>query len=94
MIVDRQDNNSPQISEIADYEVVNNFNYLGSLITNTGKCESEIRRRLTMAKSTTKLNKIWKNRFITKKTKLRLVDALVFPIATYAAERGFRNVGL
>jgi len=33
-----------------NYEVVNNFNYLGSLITNTGKCESEIRRRLTMAK--------------------------------------------
>jgi len=30
MIVDGQDNNSPQISEIAGYEVVNKFNYLGS----------------------------------------------------------------
>jgi len=87
MMIDRQDNNYPQISEIAGYEMINNCNYLGSLITNTGKCESEIQRRLTMANSaTTKLNKIWKDRSIIKKTKLRLVTALVFPIATYAAE--------
>jgi len=87
MIDDRQDNNSPQISAIVGYEVVNNFNYLGLLITITGKCESEILRRLIMARSaTTKLNQIWKERSITKTTKLRLVDALVFPIATYAAE--------
>lgn len=38
-------------------EVVNNFNYLGIFITNTGKCEREIRRHLTMTSSVTiKLN--------------------------------------
>ncbi|CAG9827019.1 unnamed protein product [Diabrotica balteata] len=36
--------------------------------------------------ATAKLIKIWKDRTITRNTKLRLVNALIFPIATYAAE--------
>ena len=30
----------------------NNFNYLGSLITPNGRCETEIRRKIAMAKNT------------------------------------------
>lgn len=87
MIIDRARNNQPEVSSVAGYEVVDRFNYLGSVITNTGGCEEEIRRRLTMARAATvRLTKIWKDSAITRSTKLRLASALVFPIATYACE--------
>ncbi|XP_050514781.1 uncharacterized protein LOC126890021 [Diabrotica virgifera virgifera] len=87
MIIDRIRNNQPEIRNVAGFEVVNRFNYLGSLITNNGGCEEEIPRRLTMARSATvKLTKIWKDPAITRNTKLRLVRKLTFPLATYASE--------
>ncbi|KMQ86521.1 endonuclease-reverse transcriptase [Lasius niger] len=87
MIVDRPNNNNPDTARIAGYEVVSRFEYLGLVITNTGDCEPEIRRRIAMARSsTTKLTRIWKDTSITIKTKLRLLRILIFPIATYAAE--------
>lgn len=87
MIVDRLNNNSPDITRIADLEVVNRFEYLGSIVTNTGECEPEIRKRIAMARnSTAKLARIWRDTAITARTKVRLVQSLIFPIATYAAE--------
>ena len=68
-------------------EVVSHFIFLGSLITKDGFCEKEIRRRLVMGRSTMGgLTKIWKDRGITLRTKIRLVKALVFPIVLYRAE--------
>lgn len=79
MIVDRPNNNNPDTARIAGYEVVSRFEYLGLVITNTGDCEPEIRRRIAMARSsTTKLTRIWKDTSITIKTKLRLLRTLVF----------------
>lgn len=87
MIVDRAKNNSPDITNVAGYQVVNHFEYLGSIVTNTGDCETGIRRRIAMARnSTAKLTRIWKDTSITINTKLRLIRTLIFPIATYAAE--------
>lgn len=87
LIIDRARNNQAEVTSIAGYEVVRKFNYLGSIITNNGGCEEEIRRRLMMARSATaKLTKIWKDTDITKATKLRLASTLIFPIATYASE--------
>lgn len=87
MIVDRQNNNQPHIKTIAGFKVVNKYLYLGSLIENSGACEGEIRRRIALARTAvTKLTKIWKDTAITKNTKLRLLNSLVFPIATYGAE--------
>ncbi|PZC84096.1 hypothetical protein B5X24_HaOG205818 [Helicoverpa armigera] len=66
---------------------VRDFNYLGSLITNDGNCDREIIRRIQISKGAmTKLEKIWKNKNITKRTKVRLVHALVFPIFLYGSE--------
>ena len=46
-----------------------------------------LRHRLAMARTAmTQLSKIWADRSITKTTKIRLVKALVFPIATYGCE--------
>ncbi|CAG9109366.1 unnamed protein product [Plutella xylostella] len=74
-------------SRLNTLDRVSDFNYLGSLITNDGNCDSEIKRRIQIAKSAmTKLEKIWKNTNITKRTKVRLVHALVFPIFLYGSE--------
>ena len=66
---------------------VSKFNFLGSLITEEGGCSQEIRHFLAMTRSAmTNLSKIWADRGITRTTKVRLVQALVFPIALYASE--------
>nr|XP_037870087.1 uncharacterized protein LOC119629162 [Bombyx mori] len=86
MIIDRfkaiQRNNV-----LHDYETVTQFPYLGSLITNKGSSEPEIRRRTGMAKSAmTQLSNILRDRNITHRTKIHLVRTLVFSIALYSAE--------
>ena len=67
--------------------VFSKFNFLGSLITKDGGCSQEIRHRLAMACSAmTNLSKTWADSGITRTTKVRLFQALVFPIALYASE--------
>ena len=68
-------------------EVVSHFIFLGSLITKDGFCEKEIRRRLAMDRSAMGgLTKIWKDRGITLRTKIRPVKALVSHIVLYGEE--------
>ncbi len=70
-----------------EVEQIHQFNFLGALVTPKGGCSDEIRRRIAMAKSAMQnLRKIWADRAVTKATKVRLVKALVFPIASYACE--------
>ena len=50
-------------------------------------CVEEIKRRIAMSKnSMTRLDKIWRDRNISKATKTRLVRALIFPIFLYGGE--------
>ena len=85
MVVDRA--NKLQLTGALDLETVNDFVYLGSNISNTGSCEKEIRRRIGMAKSAmSQLQKIWKDRSISRKTKVKLVNSLVFSIFNYGVE--------
>ena len=66
---------------------VDTFLYLGSLITAEGDCEKEIRARLAKGRSIgTSLRQIWRSHGITTSTKLRLLNALVWPVATYGCE--------
>ena len=68
-------------------EVVECFPFLGAMVKDDGSCEAEVRRRLAMGRAAmVGLMKIWKDRGVTTKTKIRLVKALVFPVATYGAE--------
>ncbi|MCT5353382.1 hypothetical protein LZK34_32670 [Pseudomonas aeruginosa] len=68
-------------------ENVKEFTYLGAVLTNTYDDSPEIKRRITIAKNATiALNNIWKDRSITLRTKLRLLNSLVFPIASYGSE--------
>ncbi|XP_012548777.2 uncharacterized protein LOC101741398 [Bombyx mori] len=72
---------------LGQYDIVKTFVYLGSIISNRGRSETEIRRRIGMAKSAmSQLNKIWRDRNILRKTKVQIVETLVFLIFLYGAE--------
>ena len=88
MIIDKNDNEEDfEITlEEETVEVVKEFKYLGALITNNYDDTKAI-RRIAMAKNATiSLNKIWKDKCISKNTKIRLVRSIVFPIATCGSE--------
>ena len=68
-------------------EVVTKFNFIGAYISHTGGCQDELRRRLALGRSAMdKLHKIWADRGVTKTTKIKLVQTLISPIASYASE--------
>ena len=70
-----------------DVETVSDFIFLGSKITADGDCSHEIKRRLLLgSKVLTNLDSIFKSRDITLTTKVRLVEAMVFPVVMYACE--------
>lgn len=68
-------------------EQVDTFPYLGSLITADTECTKEIRSRLAKGHSTaSRLKKIWQNHGVSTSTKIRLLKALVWPVALYGCE--------
>ena len=70
-----------------DGETVSDFIFLGSKITADGDCSHEIKRRLLLGRKVmTSLDSIFKSRDITLPTKVRLVKAMVFPVAMYVCE--------
>ena len=63
------------------------FKYLGYIITSDGRCDTEIKRRIAMAKdSFSKLSPIFKNRNISITTKFRLLKAYVWSVLLYGCE--------
>ena len=70
-----------------DGETVSDFILGGSKITADGDCSHEIKRCLLLGrKFMTNLENILKSRDITLPTKVRLVKAMVFPVAMYGYE--------
>ena len=68
-------------------ETVSDFIFLGSKITADGDCSHEIKRRLLFGRNVvTNLDNILKSRDIILSTKIRLVKAMVFPVAMYGCE--------
>ena len=69
-------------------ETVSDFTLGGaSKITADGDCSHEIKRRLLFGrKIMTNLESILKSRDITLPTKVRLVEAMVFPVVMYGCE--------
>ena len=67
-------------------EAVKKFNYLGVVISNNNKEETELRRRIEMAKQT-----FWKNKTLMRGDlmiymKKRIINSCIFPVFCYAAE--------
>ena len=68
-------------------ENVKEFTYLGASINSSYDDSPEVKKRIAIAKSaTTALTTIWKDRSISKKTKIRVLNALDFPIASYGCK--------
>ena len=68
-------------------ETVADFIFLGSKITADGDCSHEVKRHLLLGrKAMTSLESILKSRDITLSTKVRLVNAMVFPVVMYEYE--------
>ena len=63
------------------------FIFGGSKVTADGDCSHAIKRHLLLGRKVmTNLESIFKSRDITLPTKVRLVKAMVFPVARYGCE--------
>ena len=68
-------------------EQVDTFAYLGSLITEDGECTTEFSTRLNRGQAIgASLHKIRKSHNIPNSTKIRLMKAVVWPVATHGCE--------
>ena len=77
----------PIISWVIDGETVSDLIFFGSQITADGDCSHEIKRcSLLGRKVMTNLDSIFKSRDITWPTKVRLVEAMGFPVVMYGCE--------
>ena len=77
---------SGQIDE-ETVETVSDFILGGSKITADGDCSHEIKRCLLLGRKVmTQLDSIFTSRDITLPTKVRLVEAMVFPVVMYGCE--------
>ena len=70
-----------------DEETVSDFIFGGSQITADGDCSHEIKRHLHLGRKViSNLDSIFKSRDITLLTKVRLVNAMVFPVVMYGCK--------
>jgi len=80
-------NRGPILIQNELLEQVDTFPYLGSPITVDGECTTEFRTRLNRGQAIwASLQKIWKSHSIPISTKIRLMEALVWPAATHSCE--------
>ncbi len=63
------------------------FTYLGGVISQDARCEQDIRRRISLATEVaSSLHTVWKERDISLKTKVRVYESLVLSVLLYNAE--------
>jgi len=68
-------------------EVVDEFCYLGSYISQNGNCEKDLKVRIGKASDIFgKMKKVWRNKHINLQTKLRLYETLILSTLLYGAE--------
>ena len=71
----------------SDTEKVDDFRYLGSYISHNGSCEKDVRVRIGKATAVFgKMRKIWKNKCISLKVKIRLYEAIILSTLLYSTE--------
>ena len=89
MVVSKKPN-SPKINITIDreqIEQVTSYMYLGSSITEDGRSEKEIKRRIMIARSTfTNMRTLPSYRGINLKTRLRAIQCYIWPTLFYGAE--------
>ena len=74
-------------TDVKTMETVRDFIFLGSKITADGDCSHDIKKCLLLGRKTViNIDSILKGTDITLPTKVRLVKAMVFPVAMYGCE--------
>src|SRR6218665_3597584 len=75
-----------------EIEVVEDFSLLGALVECEGRCEKEIRRRITLGKvAMQSLEKILKDKHVSWETRRRILNAMIFPVILYGCETWTRQ---
>jgi hypothetical protein len=70
-----------------NFEVVDEFKYVGTLINIKNSISQEIKRRIVAAnRSYYGLNKIFKSKYLPWRTKIRLHKTIIKPAITYGSE--------
>ena len=68
-------------------EIVTDFIFLGSTVTEDGDCSQEIKRHFLLGRKTmTNLDSLLKSRDIAWPTKVHLVKAMIFPVVMYVCQ--------
>src|SRR6218665_456134 len=67
-----------------DGEIVKRIRYLGSIITSDGRCETEIKTRIGMAKNAFNQRKELLSKNLNKDIKKRIIEAIIWSVALYA----------
>ena len=89
MVVSKKENNPKckLFSKGEQIRQVQKFKYLGYTLTSDGKCRTEIKKRIAVAKdSFQKMSPILKNRNMSFSTKLRVLKTYVWSILLYGCE--------
>ena len=74
-------------------EQVDKYQYLGQLITDDGRCEVEIKRRIEIARTNfLKMNEVLTSKRLSMKTKKKLLYCYVMSTLKYAAETWIINI--
>ena len=70
-----------------DIEDVDEFTYLGAVVSKEGGGGKDMDSRLNKAKAAfTKLNKVWNSNQISRKTNIKLYKSIVRPVLLYGCE--------
>src|SRR5678816_87828 len=87
MVVSRNEGRTVKI-KIDDQEIeqVSNFKYLGSLISEDGRCLIDVKARIALAKDAFNKRKEFLTGGLSGTLKKRMVKVLVWPVALYGCE--------
>ena len=79
-----------------DIEITESFTYLGSVVHNGGRSDQEVLQRLGLAYGVMdSIDKsIWRCRYLSRRTKLRIFKSLVLPVLLYGCETWTLNSDL
>ena len=72
-----------------DVEITSSFTYLGSVVHSSGRSDREVQRRLGLAYGVMDSidASIWRCRYLSRRTNLRIFKSLVLPVLLYDAAR-------
>ena len=80
-------NTLPLLVEEQALEEVNQFTYLGSIVSHTGGTEEDVKARINKARQAfAMLRAVWRNSNLSHNTKLRVFNTCVKSVLTYGAE--------